>query len=124
MQNDATEHDPKPKGHNPQNFDPDDSIGDIIGRILADGRELAEAEIKLMKVKTLRDSLRFRKSAMLAGGAFIFAAGAIVSLFWGVAAALAAFIGPLLGGIAAAAIAIVISAILGRMALDHLRRNL
>lgn len=107
----------------PQHFDPDESIGEIIGKIVNDGRELAEAEIELIKAKALSEAMGYRTPALLLAVAFIFALGAVISLFWGVAAALATMIGPLGGGLAAAAIALVIAGIFAMIAKSHLEKK-
>ena len=107
----------------PQHFDPDESIGEIIGRIVTDGRELAEAELDLLKAKAISEAMRYKVPAMLVGAAFIFATGAVISLFWGIAAALATLVGPLWGGVIAATIALVIAGLLGFAAKSRLEKK-
>lgn len=107
----------------PQHFDPDESIGEIIGRIVNDGRELAEAEIEYLKAKLTSEAMGYKTPALLLGAAFLFAMGAMIALFWGIAAALAVHIGPLGGGAAAAGIALIIAAILALVAKSHLEKK-
>lgn len=100
----------------PQNFDPDDSIGDILGRIVTDGRDYAEAEVALAKAKLVSNVTAYKVPVLLLGGAFVFAIGAVISLFWGIAAALATLVGPLAGGALSALLALGIAAILAMVA--------
>ena len=107
----------------PQHFDPDETIGEVIGRIVNDGRELAEAEIELIKAKLMSEAMGYKTPALLLVGAFLFAMGAMISLFWGIAAALATWIGPLGGGLAAAALALLVAGIFAGMAKSRLEKK-
>lgn len=107
----------------PQHFDPDETIGEIIGRIVTDGRELVEAEVELIKVRLLSEASYYRTPALLIGIAFVFALGAVISLFWGIAAALATFIGPLGGGLVAAALALGVALILAMVAKSRMEKR-
>ena len=104
----------------PQHFDPDESIGEIIGKIVTDGRELAEAELDLIKAKAISEAMGYKVPALLFAGAFLFAMGAMIALFWGIAAALATLIGPLGGGLAGAAIALLAAGLLAMVAKSKL----
>jgi hypothetical protein len=109
MQNAATERETALGKKGPQSFDPDEPIGDLLGQIIADGRDLAEAELALVKAKAISEAAAYRRPAFLLGIAAIFAIGAVITLFWAIAASLATLVGPLAGGVIASAIAIVIA---------------
>ncbi|MBW0145097.1 phage holin family protein [Sphingomicrobium clamense] len=89
----------------PQSFDPDVEIAEILGRIVGDGRDLAEAEFELIKAKALSEAVQYKKPAVLLVVAAGFAIAALIVAVIAVSAALATLIGPLAGGLVAAAIA-------------------
>ena len=121
MPNAATNPDkPRVGEHDPQHFDPDESIGEILGRILTDSRELAEAEIGLLKAKTFSDARSYKTPAILLAAAFMVATGGVIALVWGVAAAIATIVGPLAGGAIAAILALAIAAVLAMTAKSKL----
>lgn len=85
----------------PQNFDPDASIGDLMGRMVEDARQLAEAEINYAKAKVRSDIRPYQRALVWFGGAVVFAIAALVAFAVGLTMALATLIGPLAGGIVA-----------------------
>ncbi|WP_265570706.1 phage holin family protein [Sphingomicrobium nitratireducens] len=104
------------KERDPQNFDPDESIGDLLGKVVGDARELAEAEIQLAKVKLLSEVGRYRMPAMLLGLAFLLGVAGTVTLFVTIGAALATLIGPLAGGLVSTVLAFAIAGLLAMVA--------
>ncbi|MBB3763728.1 phage holin family protein [Sphingomicrobium lutaoense] len=97
------------KSEDPQQFDADKGIGDMLGKVVADARELAEAEVELAKVKALSHANRYRRPAILLGAALLFAIAGVVALILTIGAALATLIGPLGGGLIATLIALAIA---------------
>ncbi|WP_343347353.1 phage holin family protein [Sphingomicrobium sp. XHP0239] len=95
-------------------LDPDKSIGELIGRIVEDGRELVGAEVSLARAKAMVEARRYKKSAMLFGVAFVFAVAALVAFAVGMTLALATIIGPLLGGLVATILFLGIAAVVAR----------
>ena len=103
--------------------DPDKTIGELIGRIVEDGRDLVGAEVTLMRAKTMVEVRRYKKSAMLFGIAFVFAVAALVAFAVGMTLSLATVIGPLLGGLAATILFLGIAAIIARMGVKRLEEG-
>ncbi|WP_260484063.1 phage holin family protein [Sphingomicrobium flavum] len=93
----------------PQNFDPDSGIGDLLGRVVNDGREYAAAELNLAKAKAVSHAGLYRGPLVMLAVAGVFGIAAVVTLFVTVALALATLVGPLAGGLIATAIAAVIA---------------
>ena len=83
--------------------EPDELIGDLVGRLVADGRAYAEAEFELYRAIAEHRAERARKAVvMLAIGWFLLIA-AMSALTIGAMIALAMTIGPLLAGLAVGA---------------------
>lgn len=81
----------------------DESIGDLIGRLIEDGRGYARAEIDLLKQIARHRAARARTGlVMLAAGA-VLALSALTALILGLVLGLATLIHPLLAGLAVAA---------------------
>lgn len=106
----------------PQNFDPDSGIGDLLGRVVSDGRDYAEAELKLAKAKAVSHAYRYRSPLVMLAVALLFGLAAIVTLFVTMAMVLAAFMGPLAGGLVSTGIAALIAAILALFARSRLEK--
>lgn len=87
----------------PEQQGDDESIGDLVGRLVADGRAYAEAEFELYRAIAEHRAERGRKAVvMLAIGWFLLIA-AMSALTIGAMIALALTIGPLLAGVAVGA---------------------
>lgn len=106
----------------PQNFDPDSGIGDLLGRVVNDGREYAEAELKLAKAKALSHANQYRTPLIMLAIAAVFGLAAIVTLFVTIAMALATLVGPLAGGLISTAIAAGIAGVLALVARSRLEK--
>ena len=102
--------------------DPDASIGELIGRIVEDGRQLVGAEVSLMRAKARVEVEFYKSSAIFFGAAAIFAIAALVAFAVGVTMALATLIGPLLGGLVSTLLFLGIAAVLGKMGLKRLEQ--
>lgn len=88
--------------HGPAHDPRDESIGDLVGRLVEDGREYAKAEIGLYKQIARYRAARARNGLvlLLAGG--VLALSALTALIIGFVLGLATLIGPVLAGIAVA----------------------
>lgn len=82
----------------------DESIGDLFGRLVDDGKAYARAEIGLYREIAVHRAGRARTGAILlgAGAALLFAA--LIALTLGGVLGLAALTGPLLAGLIIAAV--------------------
>lgn len=82
----------------------EESIGDLFGRLVEDGRTYAKAEVKLYREIARRRAGRARSGllALAAGAALMLAA--LTGLILGLVLGLATLIGPLLAGTAVAAL--------------------
>jgi hypothetical protein len=78
----------------------EESIGDLLGRLVENGRAYAEAEIDLLKAIAAHRAVRARRAFILlaAGALLIFLAA--LALMFGSVLGLAALIGPLWAGLA------------------------
>jgi hypothetical protein len=86
--------------HNPQ----DESIGDLIGQLIEDGRALAKAEVDLYKQVAARRARKAQKgiAALVAGGLVLYVA--FLALVIGLLLGLATLIGPVAAGLVMAAV--------------------
>lgn len=99
----------------------DDSIGDLVGRLVEDGRAYARAEIDLVKRIARHRAGRARNGLIaLAVGGVLFLA-ALIALMMGLVLGLAVLIGPVLAGLAIAALLSVIGFVLIRIGTKGLR---
>ncbi len=85
---------------NPQ----EESIGDLFGRLMDDGRTLARAEINLYKQVARRRVAKARTGLVLVLAGAVLALSALTALIVGCVLALATLIGPLAAGLAVAAV--------------------
>ena len=106
----------------PQSFDPDVEIAEILGQIVGDGRDLAEAEIELIKAKALSEAVQYKKPVAMLVVAAGFGIAALIVAVIAVGAALATLIGPLAGGLVAAAIAAGIAYLCASRALARMEK--
>ena len=90
----------------------DRPIGEIVGRLIDDGKAYARAEIGLVRARVDNHVDRFRPIVILGVGALLCGLAALVALAVTLVLALASLIGPLGGGLAATAIFAAIAALL------------
>ena len=81
----------------------EESIADLVGRLIDDGRDVARAEVNLYKQIALRRSARAKSGLVLLVAAAILAWFAGLALTFGLVLALAGLIGPLAAGLLLAA---------------------
>ena len=99
----------------------EESIGDLFGRLADDGRAYAKAEIELYRQIALHRAGRARAGliALVAGGVLLLSS--LTALILGLVLWLAALIGPLLAGLAIAALLALTGYLLVRFGLVRLR---
>ncbi len=88
----------KPPGPPPPS-EPDASIGDLIERLFDEAIDYGRAELDLFKAKAQELLESYVRAAILFGIAAILASAGIVTLFVGIAIALARWLGPLGGAL-------------------------
>lgn len=79
--------------------DDEESIGDLVGRLVADGRAYAEAELALAKAVARHRLARARTGAILVGIGVTLLLSALTALVLGLVLALAQLINPALAGL-------------------------
>ena len=92
--------------------EPDRSIGDTIERLFDDAVDYGRAELELLKARALDIVDDYVRAAILFAVAAVLALAGIVTLFVGIAIALARWIGPLGGALASMLIAAGIAGLL------------
>ena len=103
--------------HNPQ----EESIADLVGRLIDDGREVARAEVNLYRQIARRRSARAKSGIVRLVAAGILAWFAGIALTVGLVIALATLIGPLASGLLIAAVVGVVAYFLLRRGLEGLK---
>lgn len=99
----------------------EESIGDLFGRLAEDGRAFAKAEIELYRQIARHRAARARNGliALIAGAVLLISS--ITALLFGLVLWLSALIGPLLAGLAVAALLILAGYALVRFGIAGLR---
>ena len=92
--------------------EPDRSIGETIERLFDDAIAYGRAELELLKARALELLENYARAAILFALAGVFALAGLVTLFVGIAMALARWIGPLGGAVVSMLIAAAIAALL------------
>lgn len=87
-------------GAGPEQQEDGESIGDLVGRLVADGRAYAEAEFELYRAIIEHRAIRARKAVVMLAIGWVLLIAALGALTIGAMIALAIQIGPLLAGIA------------------------
>lgn len=82
----------------------DDSIGDLFGRLIEDGREYARAEIGLYRQIARHRAGRARNGIIMLAAGAVLLLSSLTALIFGIVLGLAALIGPVLAGLAVAAV--------------------
>jgi hypothetical protein len=99
----------------------DESIGDLVGRLLEDGRRYARAELDLAREIARHRAGQARNGFIALAVGVTLAMSALTALLLGVVLGLATLIGPLLSGLAVALVLAVAGYLLVRMGADRLR---
>jgi hypothetical protein len=99
----------------------EESIGDLLGRLAEDGRAFVKAEIGVYKAIVARRAARARNGLIaMAVGALLMIAS-ITALLLGLVLWLATLIGPLLAGVAVAALLVLTGLVLVRIGIAGLK---
>ncbi|HVL79271.1 MAG TPA: phage holin family protein [Sphingomicrobium sp.] len=99
-------------------------VGDLVSQLVDDGKAYVHAEVELAKAKARTKADVLKLSAVMFGAALLFGQAAIVVLAVGVAMALAPHVGPLLGGLIAAALFGGIAGALALVGINRIREGL
>jgi hypothetical protein len=106
--------------HGPANDPREESIGDLVGRLVEDGREYAKAEIGLYKQIARYRAARARNGLILLIAGGVLALSALTALILGFVLGLANLIGPVLAGIAVALVLAGVGFVLVRIGIGGL----
>ena len=112
----------KPPGPNPPS-EPDPSIGELIERLFDDAWDYGRAELNLLQTRARELAEGYVRAAILFGIAAVLALAGVVTLFVGIAMALARWIGPLAGAILSTVLAAAIAGALVWFALRDVRND-
>lgn len=93
----------------------EESIGDLIGRVVEDGRAFVKAEIGVYKAIAARRAARARNGLIALAIGAVLLISSITALLLGLVLWLATLIGPLLAGLAVAAVLILAGYLLVRI---------
>lgn len=99
----------------------EESLGDLFGRLIEDGRSYARAEIDLLKQIARHRAERGKTGLILVVGGAVLLLSSLTALILGLVLGLAALTGPLLAGIIVAAALAGVGYLLLRLGLKGLR---
>lgn len=100
----------------------DAPIEELLGRIVGDARDLAEAEVALIKAKAVSEATPYRTPLVMFVLAALFFVAAITTFCITLALWLAELVGPLGGGLIATGVALLIAGILALTARGKIAR--
>lgn len=112
----------KPSGQHPPPG-PERSIGDLIEQVLDDALEYGRAELELLKARAHELVKSYVRAAILFAVAAVLTLAGIVTLFVGIAIALARWIGPLGGVVVSTLLAAGIAGLLVWLAMRDLKEQ-
>lgn len=84
----------------------DARTGNLVGRLIDDGKGYAKAELGLAKAKAEAKADTLKRPALLLAGAFLFLQAGVIVLCMTIALALATLVGPLAAGLVATLVAL------------------
>jgi len=99
----------------------DESIGELLGRLVEDGRAYVKAEVRVYKTIAARRAARARNGLITLAAGAVLLITSVTALLLGLVLWLSTLIGPLLAGLAVAAALILAGFILVRMGISGLR---
>jgi hypothetical protein len=99
----------------------DESIGDLFGRLVEDGRQYARAEVDLLKRIARHRVGRARNGLIALAAGAVLLLSSLTALILGLVMGLAVLIGPLLAGLAIAVLLAGIGYLLVRAGMSGLR---
>ena len=112
----------KPSGQHPPPG-PERSMGDLIEQVLDDALEYGRAELELLKARVQELVESYVRAAILFAVAAVLTLAGIVTLFVGIAIALARWIGPLGGAVVSTLLAAGIAGLLVWLAMRDLKEQ-
>ena len=112
----------KPSGQHPPPG-PEWSIGDLIEQVLDDALEYGRAELELLKARAHELVESYVRAAILFAVAAVLTLAGIVTLFVGIAIAIARWIGPLGGAVVSTLLAAGIAGLLVWLAMRDLKEQ-
>ena len=112
----------KPSGQHPPPG-PERSIGDLIEQVLDDALEYGRTELELLKARAHELVESYVRAAILFAVAAVLTLAGIVTLFVGIAIALARWIGPLGGAVVSTLLAAGIAGLLVWLAMRDLKEQ-
>ena len=98
----------------------EEAIGEIVGRLIDQGKNYARAEVGLAKAITTAKVDTIKLPALLLAAALLFVIAGVVTFCITIALALATLIGPLAGGLIATLVAFCIAGALALVARNML----
>ncbi len=99
----------------------DESIGTLLGRLADDGRAYVKAEISVYKAIAARRAARARSGLIALAIGVVLLVSSITALLLGLVLWLATLIGPLLAGLAIAAVLVLAGFVLVRIGISGLK---
>ena len=94
----------------------DKPVGELFARLVDDGRSYAKAEFSLVRANVEAKAQAAKKPALFGAAAFLFLQAGVVVLAMTLALSLATMVGPLAGGLIAAAVTFALAGLLGYLA--------
>ena len=101
----------------------DDGIAALVGQLADDAREVASAEIGLVKARVTTSVARFRDAAILFASAVVLALAALIALLVGLIEALAPHVGAGIATAIVCGVVLLIAAILALFGRNRLGRR-
>lgn len=95
-------------------------VGEIVSQLIDEGKAYAEAEVELAKAKAMHRANGYKRAAVWGAVAFLFVIAAFVALGLTLVLSLASLIGPVLGGLAAITILLIVAGLFGLAAKNAL----
>lgn len=99
----------------------DESIGALLGRLAEDGRSYVKAEVALYRAIAARRAARARNGLIALAIGIVLLIASVTALLFGLVLWLATLIGPLLAGLAVAALLILVGLLLVRFGVGGLK---
>jgi uncharacterized membrane protein YqjE len=103
--------------------EPDRSIGDLIEQLMDDALDYGRAEIALLKARVNEVAANYTRAVILFGIAAVLALAGVVTLFVGIAMALARWVGPLAGAFVSTLLAATLAGLLAWFAMRDLKEQ-
>ncbi|MFW2852594.1 phage holin family protein [Sphingomonas sp. TX0543] len=105
-------------------FSIDDGIATLVNQLAGDAREVASAEIGLVKARVATSVTRFRDAAIMFGGALVFALAALIAILVGVILTLTPYTGPGIATLVVCGVTLLIAATLALIGRGRLKRGI